>query len=129
MHSTAPLASAPPLHAHRAAHRDPPWVKWGLTALAVGTIVILIVIPVVNVFYQALSAGPGTYWRNLVDDRDTLQSILLTLTVAPVAVVANLVFGVAAAWAIARFQFPGRSILTALIDLPFSVSPVVAGLM
>ncbi len=76
-----------------------------------------------------LAGGIGAYWHNLVGDRDTLHAILLTLIVAPVAVVANLVFGVAAAWAIARFRFPGRSLLTALIDLPFSVSPVVAGLM
>jgi sulfate transport system permease protein len=90
---------------------------------------VLIVVPVANVFYQALAPGIGTYLDNLFNDRDTLHSILLTLLVAPVAVVANIIFGVAAAWAIARFQFPGRSILTALIDLPFSISPVVAGLM
>ena len=111
------------------AHRDPPVVQWGLTLLAVLVITILIVVPVVNVFYQAFASGIATYWQNLVGDKDTLHSILLTLLVAPVAVVANLVFGVAAAWAIARFRFPGRSLLTALIDLPFSVSPVVAGLM
>jgi sulfate transport system permease protein len=111
------------------AHRDPPAVQWGLTLLAVLVITILIVVPVVNVFYQAFASGIATYCQNLVGDKDTLHSILLTLAVAPVAVVANLVFGVAAAWAIARFRFPGRSLLTALVDLPFSVSPVVAGLM
>jgi sulfate transport system permease protein len=111
------------------AHRDPLVVQWGLTLLAVLVITVLIVVPVVNVFYQAFAGGIATYWENLVGDQDTLHSILLTLLVAPVAVVANLVFGVAAAWAIARFRFPGRSLLTALIDLPFSVSPVVAGLM
>ena len=111
------------------ARRDPLLVRWGLTLLAVLVITVLIVVPVVNVFYQAFASGIGTYWQNLVGDPDTLHSILLTLLVAPVAVVANLVFGVAAAWAIARFKFPGRSLLTALIDLPFSVSPVVAGLM
>jgi len=111
------------------AHRDPLVVQWGLTLLAVFVITILIVVPVVNVFYQAFAGGIALYWENLTGDQDTLHSILLTLLVAPVAVVANLVFGVAAAWAIARFKFPGRSLLTALIDLPFSVSPVVAGLM
>ena len=111
------------------ARRDPPVVQWTLTFVAIATISILIVIPLVNVFYQALASGLTAYWQNLVGDRDTLHSILLTLVVAPVAVVLNLVFGVAAAWAIARFRFPGRSLLTALIDLPFSVSPVVAGLM
>ncbi len=113
----------------RSARHDPPIVQWSLTLAAVLAIVVLIVVPVVNVFYQALADGLGAYWRNLVDDRDTLSSILLTLTVAPVAVVANVIFGVVAAWTIARFRFPGRAILTALVDLPFSVSPVVAGLM
>ena len=85
--------------------------------------------PVINVFYEALAQGAGTYLQNLLADPDTRHAILLTLTVAPVAVVLNVVFGVAAAWAIARYQFPGRTILTTLIDLPFSVSPVVAGLI
>jgi sulfate transport system permease protein len=90
---------------------------------------ILVVIPVASVFVQALSEGVGVYWKNLFGDPDTRHSILLTLTVVPLALTANVVFGVAAAWAIARFRFPGRTLLTALIDLPFSVSPVVAGLM
>src|SRR6185369_11976167 len=72
--------------------------------------------------------GVGTYWRNLFEDPDTLHSIKLTLMVAPVAVGLNVIFGLAAAWAIARFRFPGRAFLTALIDLPFTVSPVVVGL-
>jgi sulfate transport system permease protein len=108
---------------------DPPLVRWGLTAAAVFVVVVLIVVPVINVFYQALANGLGTYWRAIVLDADTRAAILLTLTVAPIAVVLNLVFGVAAAWAIARFRFPGRTLLVTLIDLPFSVSPVVAGLV
>jgi sulfate transport system permease protein len=90
---------------------------------------VLIVVPVVNVFYQALAPGLSAYLSNLFNDANTRHAILLTLIVAPVAVAANIVFGVAAAWAIARFRFPGRTVLTTLIDLPFSVSPVVAGLM
>ena len=109
--------------------QDPAWVRWTLTLLAVGTIGILIVVPVVHVFYQAFANGLAEYWNNLFRDSDTRHAIMLTLIVAPVAVVANLVFGVAAAWAIARFRFPGRTLLTSLIDLPFSVSPVVAGLI
>jgi sulfate transport system permease protein len=129
MHSAsqATLVVAP--RAVSAARQDPLLVRFGLTFLAMGTIVILIVLPIVSVFYQALADGPMAYWNNIIHDPDSLSSIVLTLTVAPLAVAANLVFGVAAAWAIARFQFPGRSLLTALIDLPFSVSPVVAGLM
>jgi len=81
------------------------------------------------VFHQAFSRGFAVYWDNLTTDRETRHAILLTLTVAPLAVGANLVFGVAAAWAISRFRFPGRTLLITLIDLPFSVSPVVAGLI
>ena len=104
-------------------------MKWGLILAAVSVVGVLIVIPVVHVFAGALSEGVRVYWDNLVADPDTRHSILLTLTVVPLALAANVVFGIAAAWAIARFRFPGRTVLTALIDLPFSVSPVVAGLM
>jgi len=113
----------------RHAQEDPRWVRWGLTTLAVAIVGLLVVVPIANVFATALSQGVGVYWRNLVADPDTRHAILLTLTVVPIALVANTVFGIAAAWAIARFSFPGRTLLTALIDLPFSVSPVVAGLI
>lgn len=112
-----------------AARRDPPLVSWALTLVALATIGVLIVVPVVYVFVMALSDGLSAYWDNLVQDGDTWHSILLTLLVAPVAVAANVVFGIAAAWAIARFTFPGKTLLVALVDLPFSVSPVIAGLM
>ena len=113
----------------RTALQDPWLVRWGLILAAVGVVGVLVIVPVINVFYEALARGAGTYIQNLLADPDTRHAILLTLTVAPVAVVLNVVFGVAAAWAIARYQFPGRTILTTLIDLPFSVSPVVAGLI
>ena len=100
-----------------------------LIALAIGVIGVLVIIPLVNVFLNAFPGGLGAYWRNLFDDADTRHAILLTLTVAPLAVLANVIFGVAAAWAIARFRFPGRTLLVTLIDVPFSVSPVVAGLI
>jgi sulfate transport system permease protein len=109
--------------------QDPWLVRWGLILAAVGVVGVLVIVPVINVFTEALARGVGTYIQNLIADPDTRHSILLTLTVAPVAVVLNVIFGVAAAWAIARYQFPGRTILTTLIDLPFSVSPVVAGLI
>jgi sulfate transport system permease protein len=115
--------------ARRTALQDPWLVRWGLILAAVGVVGVLVIVPVINVFYEALARGAGTYIQNLISDPDTRHAILLTLTVAPVAVVLNVVFGVAAAWAIARYQFPGRTILTTLIDLPFSVSPVVAGLI
>jgi sulfate/thiosulfate transport system permease protein len=110
--------------------RQDPWpVRWGLTLAAVAVVGVLVVIPVVHVFYHALADGLGAYWKNLAGDPDTRHAILLTLTVTPAAVLLNLVFGLAAAWAVARFRFPGRTVLVTLIDLPFSVSPVVAGLV
>src|SRR5262245_8135849 len=113
----------------RVGQQDPAWVRWTLTLLVVGLLTVLVLIPVVNVFWQALADGFGAYWRNLVADRETRHAIVLTLAVAPVAVALNVLFGLAAAWAIARFRFPGRTLLLTLIDLPFAVSPVVAGLM
>jgi sulfate transport system permease protein len=113
----------------RAAQQDPAWVQWTLIVAALVIVGVLIIIPVANIFAVALSEGLGPCLKNLFGDPDTLHSILLTLTVAPIALLANLIFGIAAAWAIARFHFPGRTLLTALIDLPFAVSPVVAGLM
>ena len=112
----------------RRAYDDPPWVRRSLIGIAVLVMVLLVVVPLVDVFVEAFAGGIGAYWTNLVGDPDTLHSIFLTLTVAPVAVMLNTIFGLAAAWAIARFKFPGRAALTALIDLPFTVSPVVVGL-
>lgn len=108
--------------------QDPLMVRWLLIAAAVTAIGVLIVVPVVSVFHQALARGAGAYWKCLVEDRETRHSILLTLAVAPLAVFLNLAFGIAAAWTLARFRFRGRALLTSLLDLPFSVSPVVAGL-
>jgi sulfate/thiosulfate transport system permease protein len=114
--------------AYLRAHEDPPVVRRLLVGAAVAIMMFLVVIPLVVVFVEAFSAGLTAYWNNLVHDPDTLHSIKLTLMVAPVAVVLNLIFGIAGAWAIARFRFPGRAFLTALIDMPFTVSPVVVGL-
>jgi sulfate transport system permease protein len=113
----------------RKVQQDPAFVRWGLILAALIVVGVLVVIPVVNIFYEALKEGVGVYWENLFADPDTRHSIMLTLIVAPIALVANTIFGIAAAWAIARFSFPGRTLLMALIDLPFSVSPVVAGLI
>src|SRR5206468_2571766 len=89
---------------------------------------VLVIVPVASVFAEAFADGAGAYFQNLTDP-DTLAAVKLTGIVAVSAVACNLVFGVAAAWAIARFRFPGRTALVTLIDLPFSVSPVVVGLM
>jgi sulfate transport system permease protein len=113
----------------RTGRHDPAWVRWLLTTAAVAVVGVLIVVPVVNVFVQAFANGVGPYVKALTANADTRHAIGLTLIVAPTAVALNTVFGIAAAWAIARFRFPGRALLLTLIDLPFSVSPVVAGLL
>jgi sulfate transport system permease protein len=113
----------------RRGQQDPPLVRAVLIAAAMLSVGVLVIVPTVFVFVQALRPGLSVYVGNLVRDRDTWSAITLTLTVAPIAVILNIVFGVAAAWLIARFRFPGRTLLTTLIDVPFSVSPVVAGLM
>lgn len=98
-----------------------------LIGLTVAIVAILIVLPLANVFARALGEGVAVYWSSLVNP-DTLHAIFLTLVVAPLAVTMNTVFGIAAAYTVARYRFPGRTLLTSLIDVPFSVSPVVAGL-
>ncbi len=111
------------------AQTDPAVVRYALIVTALAVVGILVIIPTVYVFVGALRDGLSSYWSNLFHDPDTVSAILLTLRVAPTAVALNIVFGIAAAWAIARFRFRGRTLLTALIDLPFAVSPVVAGLI
>jgi sulfate transport system permease protein len=107
---------------------ESPAAKWTLIAVALGFCFVFLLLPLVNVFAQAFSQGAVHYWKSLVQP-DSLAAIRLTLLVAAIVVPLNVLFGLAAAWAIAKFEFPGRPILVTLIDLPFSVSPVVAGLM
>jgi sulfate transport system permease protein len=103
-------------------------VRWILIGLALGFLTLFLFVPLVAVFHEALKKGLAVYWRAIIDP-DALSAIRLTLLTAAIAVPLNLVFGVAAAWAIAKFEFPGKNVLTTLIDLPFSVSPVIAGLV
>ena len=99
-----------------------------LIAVALGYLLLFLGLPLVAVFYQAFSKGWTLYWAAL-QEPDAWSAIKLTLIVAAIAVPANLVFGIAAAWAIAKFEFKGKSLLITLIDLPFAVSPVVSGLI
>jgi len=103
-------------------------VRWTLIALAVGFLALFLVIPLLAVFSEAVRRGLEPFLAAFAEP-DTQAAIGLTLLVAAIAVPLNLVFGVAAAWAVAKFEFPGKSVLVSLIDLPFSVSPVVAGLV
>jgi len=110
------------------ATQDPAWVRWTLTAVALLFLAFFLVLPLAAVFAEGLRRGVHAYFAAF-GDHDTLASIRLTLVTALIAVPANLVFGVAAAWLIAKFRFPGKSILITLIDLPFAVSPVISGLI
>ncbi|KAB7663235.1 sulfate ABC transporter permease subunit CysW [Plesiomonas shigelloides] len=107
---------------------ESPLVRYVLIGIALLWFTLILVIPLVTIFVSALSKGLGNYSAAL-SDSDAISALLLTLSVTLLSVPLNIVFGVAAAWAIARFSFPGRQALLTLIDLPFSVSPVVAGLM
>jgi sulfate transport system permease protein len=114
--------------ASRSALNDPKWVRVTLTSIAVGFILLFLCAPLVLVLYQAFSKGLDAYIHAL-SDPDALAAVRLTLLVAVATVPLNTVFGIAAAWAITRFDFRGKSLLTTLIDLPFSVSPVISGLI
>ena len=107
---------------------ESPLVKWLLTGLALLFAGVFLLLPLVNVFAQAFAKGLPHYWASLAHP-DSLAAMRLTLLVAAISVPLNVVFGLAAAWAIAKFEFKGKSLLITLIDLPFSVSPVVAGLV
>ena len=106
---------------------EPRWVRWTLTGIALTFMLLFLVLPLLAVFVEALRKGWDTYVAALTEP-DAWSAIKLTLLTALIAVPLNLVFGVAAAWAIAKFEFKGKAFLTSLVDLPFSVSPVVAGL-
>jgi sulfate transport system permease protein len=110
------------------ARADPTWVRWLLICVSVCFLGLFIVLPLINVFTQAFSKGVEAYVAALTDP-DSLAAIRLTLLVAATSVALNILFGLTAAWAITKFEFRGKSLLITLIDLPFSVSPVVAGLV
>jgi sulfate transport system permease protein len=107
---------------------EPPIVRRLLIGLTLGFLTLFLFLPLAAVFYEALRKGLGVYFAALVDP-DAAAAIRLTLLCAMIAVPLNLVFGIAAAWAIAKFEFHGKSVLITLIDLPFAVSPVIAGLI
>lgn len=110
------------------ATREPSWVKYLLLTIAIVFFVACLILPLIIVFYEAFKQGIEVYFQALIDP-DTLAAVKLTLIAAGISVPLNVIFGIAAAWAIAKFDFKGKSLLTTLIDLPFSISPVIAGLM
>ncbi len=114
--------------ARRISVNDPPWVRRLLIGIALLYLGLMLFVPLGAVFWEASRKGVAAFGKALVEP-DALAAIRLTLLTAAIAVPLNLVFGVSAAWAIAKFRFPGRNVLLTLIDLPFAVSPVVSGLI
>ena len=121
-----PLTAAPGKVSR--ATQEPAWVRWLLISIALGWLGLFLFVPLAAIFTEALRKGLEVYWASLTEP-DALAAVKLTLIAAVIAVPANLVFGIAAAWAIAKFEFRGKQVLLTLIDLPFAVSPVIAGLI
>ncbi len=124
------LTALPTSRAGTSGHQltEPKAVRWLLTFLALAFLALFLILPLAAVFVQALEKGLETYWAAITEP-DALTAIRLTLITAAISVPINLVFGIAAAWAIAKFKFRGKALLVTLIDLPFSVSPVISGLI
>jgi len=112
----------------RPALRDPRWARAAIFIGGIGFLALFVVLPVATIAVEAFAKGIPAYFKSL-QDPDTQSAIRMTLTVAAIAVPLNLVFGVAAAWAFGKFDFRGKTVLLSLIDLPFSVSPVIAGMV
>jgi sulfate/thiosulfate transport system permease protein len=123
--SSMVLRKAKPVSDARA---DPTPMRWGIIGIAIAFLTLFVLIPLVNVFAQAFAKGLDAYVA-AIGNPDAVAAIKLTLLVAAISVGLNLVFGVIAAWAITKYEFPGKSLLITAIDLPFSVSPVISGLV
>ncbi|MGO4566811.1 sulfate ABC transporter permease subunit CysW [Rhizobium sp. 2YAF20] len=120
-------ASAPP-KVHHSAVTESRIARWTLVTFSLIFLVLILLLPLAAVFVEAFSKGVGEFFSSL-QDPETFSAIRLTLLVAAISVPMNVIFGVAAAWTIAKFEFKGKAFLTTLIDLPFSVSPVISGLV
>jgi len=129
--SLPPTASAPSgvtPRAQRGSTTEPLWVQRLLIGIALLFMTLFLFVPLGTVFFEAFKKGAGVYWAAISDD-DALSAIKLTLIATGISVPLNLAFGIAAAWSITKFDFRGKNVLLTLIDLPFSVSPVIAGLI
>ncbi|MGC3963104.1 MAG: sulfate ABC transporter permease subunit CysW [Rhodocyclaceae bacterium] len=126
--TTMSLADAADYYEVNPATRESSWVKWTIVGVSLVFFAVFLLLPLLLVFTQAFAKGWETYIDALTNE-EAWSAIKLTLLAAVIAVPLNLVFGVAAAWSIAKFEFPGKQLLITLIDLPFSVSPVIAGLI
>ncbi|MCF7757337.1 sulfate ABC transporter permease subunit CysW [Paenibacillus xylanexedens] len=131
MAGSIPLSPVPPVKTRRGTNRattEARWVKWLLIGLASLVLIWLLILPLAIVLMEALKQGWGVYIAALTEP-DAMSALKLTLLVAAITVPLNTIFGVAAAWVITKFQFKGKGLMITLIDLPFSISPVVGGLI
>lgn len=128
MSATDAIPTTTIVHARAYATAESTWVRWTLIGVTMLFLSAFLFVPLVAVFTEALRNGVGAYFAAF-NESDAWSAIKLTLLVAGIAVPANLVFGLAASWAVAKFNFAGKSILLTLIDLPFAVSPVISGLV
>jgi sulfate transport system permease protein len=110
------------------ASRDPKWIQWILIGITVGFVTLFLILPLGVIFWEAFRKGLKTFAIAL-SDRNARSAIGLTLLATAICVPLNMVFGLAAAWATTKYSFPGKSLLISIIDLPFAISPVIAGLM
>ena len=125
---TLPGATTLSARGYRSVTSEPALVRWILIGFASAFLMIFLMLPLVVVFAQAFAGGARVYLAALID-ADAIAAIILTLKVAAIAVLLNTTFGVAAAWAVAKFEFRGKNVLITLIDLPFSISPVISGMV
>jgi len=128
MQTVATLAPAKGHTVRRRSTSEPAWVRWMLISAALVFLALFLVLPLISVFVQAFAKGFDFYIKTL-SEPNALSAIKLTLIAAGISVPLNCVFGVAAAWAITKFNFRGKNVLLTLIDLPFSISPVISGLV
>ena len=120
--------AAPGAQHWQSATDEPGWLRWILIAIALTFLTLFLVLPLLVVIYSAFEHG-GRVWLDAISESDALAAIRLTLLVVVIVVPANVVFGIAAAWSIAKFDFRGKPLLISIIDLPFAISPVVVGLI
>jgi sulfate transport system permease protein len=128
LHPAAFITGLPPAAARTGPREEPDVIRWALLAVAFAFLALFLFVPLAAVFHEALKKGWEVYLAAILEP-DALAAIKLTLLAAAIAVPLNTVFGIAAAWAIVKFDFRGKNLLTTLIDLPFSVSPVISGLI
>lgn len=122
------ISPRPTMTVHPSATTERAWVRKTLTSIALVFVVFTLILPLLMVLYEAFRSGWHVYLASITEP-DALSAIKLTLIVAAIAVPSNLIFGLAAAWSVTKFEFVGKRLLMTLIDLPFSVSPVIAGLI